>query len=57
MQIVAIRANAVVPGATIAPINALWKDDAAKRSMFKKYIPIGRSAESGWFCVSRQRRC
>ena len=28
-----IRANSVAPGATITPINASWKDDAAKRSM------------------------
>lgn len=41
-----IRANSVAPGATITSINASWKDDAAKRSMVEKHIPLGRSAES-----------
>src|SRR3984885_11881994 len=41
-----ILANSVAPGATITPINASWKDDAAKRSMVEKHIPMGRSAES-----------
>jgi glucose 1-dehydrogenase len=41
-----IRANSVAPGATITPINASWKDDATKRSMVEKHIPMGRSAES-----------
>jgi glucose 1-dehydrogenase len=36
-----IRANSVAPGATITPINASWKDDAAKRSMVEKHIPWG----------------
>src|ERR1700761_4978524 len=41
-----IRANSVAAGATITPIDASWKDDAAKRSMVEKHIPMGRSAES-----------
>jgi glucose 1-dehydrogenase len=41
-----IRANSVAPGATITPINASWKDDAAKRAMVEKHIPMGRSAKS-----------
>jgi glucose 1-dehydrogenase len=39
-----IRVNAVAPGATITPLNALWKDDPVIRKKVESHIPLSRSA-------------
>ena len=41
-----IRVNAVAPGATVTPINAVWANDPAARGTIERHIPIGRSAEA-----------
>jgi glucose 1-dehydrogenase len=51
-----IRANSVAPGATITPTNSAWKDDATKRSMVEKHIPMDvlpRPMNRGGVWVSR----
>lgn len=39
-----IRVNAVAPGATVTPMNAVWADDPAARGIVERHIPLGRSA-------------
>src|SRR4051812_16077164 len=41
-----IRINAVAPGATVTPMNAVWTSDKAARAAVVRHIPIGRSGEA-----------
>jgi glucose 1-dehydrogenase len=39
-----IRVNAVGPGAVTTDMNAAWIDDAARRAVVERHIPLGRAA-------------
>ncbi|MEJ6483451.1 glucose 1-dehydrogenase [Nostoc punctiforme UO1] len=41
-----IRVNAIVPAATITPINQDWIDNPEKKAIVESYIPMGRAGSS-----------
>ena len=44
-----IRVNGLGPGATVAPMNAGWIDNADNRAVVESHIPMGRSGTSEHF--------